>query len=109
MKRVLALVAVLALAVPGFAELRYTLVSATATSQTKGINAVNVVIKNDDGTNEIYVRVFFGSEIPAAATTTNAAMIKAGESLTISSPQTINAVSIVCDTAETATVRLTYY
>jgi hypothetical protein len=108
MKRVLALAIALALAVPAFAEVRYTLVSATATSQTKGINAVNLVIKNDDGTNEIYVRVFFGSEIPAAATTANA-MIKAGEALTISSPQVINAVSIVCDTAETATVRLTYY
>lgn len=104
MKRVLVILTVLALAIPVWAEVRYLEVSATATSQTKGINAANLAVANDDTTNEIYVRVFHTGEVPAAATTSSI-RIKASETVEF---HDVSAISIVCATAETATVRLIF-
>ena len=109
MKRILALLAALVLTVPAFGELRFTSVSATATSQTVSINAQELTIKND-GANSVYVRVFVTGEIPAAATTAYS-VVKLDETLALKAPgnEVISAISLKCDTAETATVRLYYW
>ena len=107
MKRFLALALLALLAVPAFAELGYTAVSANSTSQTTTINRGTLVVVND-GSNEVFVRVFYEGETPAAATTANAE-IKSSESFTFTKDFNITAISIVCSSAETATVRLFYW
>jgi hypothetical protein len=107
-RRLAAVLGALLLASSAWAELKYTAVSATATSQTIGIGFKTLTIVND-GANEVYVRVFVIGEVPAAATTSSP-QIKSGEGFTFEAPQgQVLAVSIVCDTAETATVRLFYW
>ena len=104
MKRLILGALLALLCVPLTAEVRYQAVSATATAQTIPINATAMTIIND-GANEVYVRVFDAMQTPAAATTASWE-IKSGEGFDIGRTAGIGAVSIVCDTAETATVRL---
>ncbi len=104
MKRILALLVFLALALPVWAEVRYLEVSATDTSQTKGVNAAYLAVANDDTTNEIYVRVFHSNEQPSAATTSSI-RIKASEAMEF---RDVSAISIVCASGETAIVRLIF-
>ena len=109
MKRILGAALGLALlAVPVWAALGYTSVSATSTAQTTTINASTLVVVNDDATNEVYVRVFVDGETVADATTASAE-IKKGESFTFTKDFNIKAISIVCASGETATVRLFYW
>ena len=105
MRRILVLLAVLALAVSAGAEVRYLVVAATSTAQTKGVNAQHLLVINDDTTNEIYVRVFHSGESPAAATAASSIQIKAGEGVEFVN---VGSISVVCDTAETASVRLIF-
>jgi predicted S18 family serine protease len=108
MKRILALALVAALlAVPAVAELGGQTVSATAGSQTITVTGETLTIVND-GSNEVYVRVFHTGETPAAATTSHRE-IKSGEGFSFTKSMGITAVSIVCATGETATVRLFYW
>lgn len=110
MKRrtILALAVVLALlAVQAPAELLGRTLVAEANSQTFTINASELTIVND-GSNEIYVRVFVTGETAAAATTAYPE-IKSGESIEVTRTGNISAISIVCAASETATVRLFYW
>jgi len=93
----------------GHAELKYTAVSATQTSQTIGVHQHSLTIVND-GANEVYVRLFANGENPGASTTAYAE-IKSGEGFSFTGPGNglIEFVSIVCATGETATVRLLYW
>lgn len=105
----LALLALLAGATALWAELRYTEVGAVSTSQTFTINASNLSVCNDDTTNEVYIRIFVEGETPAVATTSNA-RIKANEGCWgFRKDLNISAVSIICASGETATVRLFYW
>ena len=87
--------------------LGFTRVSAVSTSQTTAINAGTLVVVND-GSNEVYVSVFWEGESSAVATTSSAE-IKSGESFTFTRELSISAISIVCASGETATVRLFYW
>lgn len=103
--RRLALIAgLLMLAAPIGAELRFTEASVTAVAQTVAINAPSLLIIND-GSNEIYVRVFWIGETAADATTSSA-RLDADESLTLEKTIGISSISIVCAASETATARL---
>lgn len=104
-KLLIGLLLILAVSVSA-GELRYTAVSATATSQTLNLNVTTILMVND-GANEIYFRVFDQGTEPSAATTSNAEL-KSGESVEINRTAGIGSVSIVCAAAETATVRLFY-
>jgi hypothetical protein len=111
MKRTILALALLAL-VAGMAssnELQYLSVSATDTSQTKSVQTKRLTIVNK-GANEVFVRVFSGGTPPAAATSSNA-QIDSGESLQFPPLEDgqITAISIICSTGETATVRLYYW
>lgn len=88
--------------------------SVTSTSQTVTFAARRTsvtVINNSASANEMYVRVFTNCDTAAAATTA-AIEIKAGEIVTFSFNATTEcgsgytAISLVCDTAETATARV---
>jgi hypothetical protein len=100
---VLALVAVPVVAV----ELGGQTVSATATSQTVTVTGQTLTIVND-GSNEIYVRVFSLGQATGDATTAHRE-IKSGEGFSFTQSMGIGAVSIVCASGETATVRLFYW
>lgn len=111
MKRIgLALLAILlAAGVSSGLELYYEKVSASQTNSTVSITltatgnkAVQALIAND-GPNEIYVDV--GGD--GVATTANAE-IPAGKEYSFTMPgnQSIDAIGIICDTDETATVRV---
>lgn len=109
MRRLISLALLILAAATAYAELSYTQVSAVATSQTVTINASNLSICNDDTTNEIYIRIFVEGETPSAATTSST-RIKANEGCWgFRKDFNISAVSIVCASAETATVRLIYW
>lgn len=108
-RRVLAVaVVVLCLAGGAYAELGFTSVSATATSQTTTINAGTLVVINDSTSYSVYIRVFWEGETAAAATTAYTE-VKKGESFTFSRELSIAAISIVCASGESATVRLVYW
>jgi hypothetical protein len=108
MKRILiALGLVLALVIPVNAELQGQTVSAVDVSQTITIGYSTLTVVND-GANEVYVRVFWEGETSAAATTSSRE-IKSGEGFTFSKGLQISAISIVCASGETATVRLFYW
>lgn len=114
--RAVAILVALAMAVTAQGELHFKELSVTATSQTYPIpNPAKGILICGYGTDEVYFRLFWSGEIPAAATTANNLLI-AG---TATAPQCKSydqppqgpwsAISIVCDTAETATVRIESY
>ena len=104
--RHLALLLALAfLVVPLSAEVYYLTVSATATSQTVPGRYGKTLLVINDGADSVHARVFDAMETSAVATTADLE-IKIGESFEFSRTKGIGAISIVCDTAETATVRL---
>lgn len=114
MRRLLAVLALGAfLAAPAAAEVWNDPggVSVTATSQTVTFprHMSSVLILNDDATNEVYIRLFTCGDTVAAATTASLE-IKLGKSRTFTKGETepnyYCAVSLVCDTAETATIRI---
>lgn len=109
-RRVLALAFTLALVFAPLAqaELSFTSVSASSTSQTTTINAGTLVVINDSTSYSIYVRIFWEGETAAAATTAYTE-IKKGEAFEFSRTLSIAAISIVCATSQTATVRLIYW
>lgn len=111
------LLAVLALAAPGHAELGFKALSVTATSQTFMLPVASAdVVLCSIGANEAYFRVFWEGETPAAATTAYAPL-PAGTAAapacfsipkSQTSPNFTKYISIICDTAETATVHVFY-
>ncbi len=115
MRRILAVLGLTALATIGGAENGFNSVSVTATSQTVTLQRprANVTLCNY-GTYAAYFRLFNDNDTPAAATTSYA-KLPAGTSsspacLTFAKSVTESglyaAVSIVCDTAQTATVHI---
>lgn len=96
------------------AELGYTSLAATTTSQYVAINAGSLtVINNSASAGAAYIRVFWEGEpvtdsvgTRLAATSANAE-IKAGESLEFGRKLTIQGVAII--SASTSTVRLFYW
>ena len=106
MRKILA-AALLLVASMAYAELGTRTVSVTAGSQTITIGYDTLTIVND-GSNEVYVRIFAGGEATGDATTSSA-QIKSGEGFTFYRQGQINSISIVCAASETATVRLFYW
>ena len=91
-----------------------TSVSVTSTSQTVTFAATRgsvTVINDSTSANELYFRLFTTADTPAAATTAGV-RLQPGESLSFSfssfseSGMGYSAISLVCDTAETATARV---
>ncbi len=117
MKKTLWAALLLALAAGAWSETQYQSISATATSQTVGLRrqSASLLICNQ-GANEAYFRLFDGNDITAAATTssillpagTAAAPVCLSFSKSATAPGFYSSVSVVCDTAETATVTLAY-
>jgi hypothetical protein len=107
MRRPFLLLALLAVATLARGEAGYFEAAVVSTSQTVTINAGEVLIINDDSTNEVYVRVFYTGETPAPATTANL-RIKALEGISFGKTLGVKAVSLICASGETATVRLIY-
>ena len=116
-KRLAVLLASLALAVPGHAELGFKALSVTATSQTYMLPVASADVSLCNiGTDAVYFRAFWEGETAAAATTAYAP-IPAGSAtapVCFSIPKSVTApnftkfITIVCDTAETATVHVFY-
>jgi hypothetical protein len=106
-RKIAAALGALLLASTAWAELSNQTVSASSTATNLTIEAATLTIVND-GANEIYVRVFVKGETVASATTSDAE-IKSGEGFTFERSLGIEGVSIVCASAETATVRLFYW
>lgn len=117
-RRLAMLLAVLALAVPSQGELNLKILSVTATSQTFPLPvAAEAIGLCSFGTNHAYYRVFWEGESTGVATTSSNKLpagtatapycISFGKSPTQPAPW--KAISIVCDTAETATVHLQYF
>jgi hypothetical protein len=111
MRRILTFL-LLACAGVASAEPGYTTVSSTSTATTTTLSNVvtTLCFKNSSSSaNEAYVRVFTTAETPAAATTASI-LINAGESICLTHNTRTETgtgyigYSIVCDTAETATV-----
>ena len=103
MKRLLILFLLLAL--PVVAEMGYTEVSAIETAQSVTIAARSVLIVND-GSNEIYFRLFRVGDTTGDATTASA-QLKSGESINFASDSnSYSSLSIICASGETATVRV---
>jgi len=92
----------------GHAELQGQTVSANAGAQTVTINAKDLTVVNNTGGNEIYVRIFEPGETVVAATSSDHE-IDAGEGFAFSKSGGIKAISIVCASGETATVRLFFW
>lgn len=117
MRRFLVVLAlVLAVAIPSQGEVKFKALSVTATSQTFLFSSSSSVMLCNLGANEVYFRLFFENDIPAAATTSYGT-IAAGAATgpvcmsfnkSVSTPANYNAISIVCDTAETATAHFYY-
>lgn len=117
MKRILiALGLVLALVTVGSAEVGFRSVSVTATSQTIQIPASQGLLLCNWGANESYHRIFTENDIVGAATTSYI-QIPAGSatapnclgySKSPTLPGNFKAISLVCDTAETATVTVQF-
>lgn len=119
MKRTLACVLALALvALPALAAVgTNNAVSVTSTAQTVAFTTsrTSVTVINDAASaNELYFRLFWNNETVVAATTATGIRLEKGESISFSfnsSSETgrgyLN-VSLVCDTAETATARVVW-
>jgi hypothetical protein len=116
-RRLAVLVAALALAVPGHAELGFKALSVTATSQTYMLPVASADVSLCSvGVNVAYFRAFWEGETPAAATTayiplpagTAAAPICFSIPKSATAPNYTKYITIVCDTAETATVHVFY-
>jgi hypothetical protein len=117
--RLAALVAILSvvalLGPPARAEVSGgTSISVTSTSQTVTFTSLRgavTVINDASSANEIYFRLFTAADTPAAATTAGV-RLQPGESLSFAFSGFSElgggylAVSLVCDTAETATARV---
>ena len=86
------------------AELGYQSVSATQTAQSVSTPGTKLLLVND-GSNEVYFRVFRPGQTTGNATTSNAEL-KSGESIEFNSEGGYASVSIVCASGETATVRV---
>jgi len=108
MKRRAILLALLMVAGLAYAEMQFQSVSVTASSQTITISGASFSIKNEDSTNEIYVRVFENGDTIGAATTSNA-LIGAGETLSGYRPNGLKAISLICAGGETATASVVYW
>lgn len=108
MRRVILTLAVLIMASQAPAELLGRKLTAEANSQTFTINSGELTIVND-GANEIYIRVFESGETEAAAVAGTHPELASGESLALKRTGGIQAISIVCASGETATVRLFYW
>lgn len=105
-RRILALAIALGLvSVMAIGEVPYKAVSATSTSQSIPLGAARNVTIVNDGANEVYFRLFYEGEPPAAATTASV-YLAPGASLEYGPPSLYGAISLVCDGAETTTVRL---
>ena len=113
MKRFLAAI-IASLALVAAAEVSYNgPLSVTSTSQTVTFASKRssvTVISNSTSANELYFRLFTNCDTAAAATTASIEL-KAGESVTFtyngsSECAAYTAISLVCDTAETATARV---
>lgn len=111
MRRVLAVLAVLALALPALGELNGTEITANDGAQTVTVGGTDLGIFNDSGGNEIYVRVFEPGEtvVAAVASAAGGRRIAAGEGMTYHRAGGIAAVSVICSSGETATVRFQYW
>lgn len=108
-KRILALACGLALLAGTVgSEVRGNTVSATATSQTINLGAVQSITIVNSGANEIYFRLFNEAEPPATVSTTTGRYLANGATIEFGGQRLYGAISIVCDTAETATVYLYY-
>lgn len=94
--------------------LKYKSVSSSATSQTIGLDGAKSVSFKNDGTDEVYIRLFETVDPePSAAsgyasTTAYAKLTSSDSALTFNSPNGFRCAAIVCDTAKTATVRVYY-
>jgi hypothetical protein len=114
-KRLMILLAALALASPGHPESGFAALSATSTSQTLTLPkpSADMLVCNF-GADEVYVRVFEENDTPGAATTayatipagTATAPICKGYAKTATMGSYLKAISVVCDAAETATVHV---
>jgi hypothetical protein len=105
MKKLALALAILALLAPiASSKLVYTSVSATATSQTVTVNAREVLMIND-GANTAYFEAFWDGETTTDATTSSAAL-KINESITLGKDMGVKAISFVCASGQTATVRV---
>ena len=103
MKKLLLLFLLLAL--PASSEVGYTEASVTDTAQTVSVLARSVLLVND-GADSAYFRIFRTGETVADATTAYA-RIDINESISFhSDTNSYISLSIVCDTGETATVRI---
>lgn len=91
--------------------LKFKSVSSAATSQTIGLQgATGLTIKND-GTDPIFFKLFTmldPESAIAAATTSDSTMTSSDAAMNFYRPEGLKAISIACDTAKTATVRLWY-
>lgn len=115
MKRMLAVLLALAMAQGASGELHFAALSVTETSQTYPLPKPSAVVGLCNlGTDEAYFRVFSESDTAAAATTAHS-VLPAGTAaapycLSLGKSPTeaayISAISIVCDTGETATVHV---
>jgi len=95
----------LLMALPAVSEVGFTEASATDTAQSVTLNARSVLIINA-GADSAYFRLFRVGETAAAATTSYA-RIDINESIAFTSDtNSFASVSIICDTGETATVRI---
>jgi len=116
-RRLAVLLAALALAAQGHAELGFKALSVTATSQTFMLPVASADVSLCSiGTNAAYFRAFWEGETPAAATTahiplpggTATAPICFSIPKSVTAPNFTKFITIVCDTAETATVHVFY-
>jgi len=91
-----------------YAEAGFQSIAATATSQTATVGGHTVLIINDSTSYSVYVRVFNEGETAAAATTSYIE-IKKGEGIEFTRETAVSAVSLICATSQSATVRLIYW
>lgn len=93
-----------------WAETSFVSVSVTATSATTTFSTPRqTVLICNDGANVAFFRLFHEYDTPAAATTSSS-KLPVGACVTFGKPQTSPAyyrwISLVCTSAETATVRV---
>jgi len=102
------------LAIQAPAETKFNEISATATSSTITFSTprANVMICSI-GANKAYFRLFDGLNTPAAATTASSPLVAGTATAPVcisfggkpdTQPAYYSAISVVCDTAETATI-----
>lgn len=93
---------------------KYTTVSATATSQTIGLGGTTGIALKNEGTDEIYYKVFYMSDPEPSSAAGYAATTADAKLTSTDSPMSLDfkgvggarCISVVCDTAETATLRI---